>query len=223
MLTIAIDGPAAAGKSSIAKEIARQLSILYIDTGAMYRAVALKAISSGISIYDEEGVVQAMKSARIEIAFDKEGIQRIFLDGEDVSDQIRTEEISMAASKVSSYKQVRTQLVALQREIASGKPVVMDGRDIGTAVLPGATHKFFVTASPQTRAQRRFDELMRKGLLGDNTYDQLLCETIKRDYDDSHREHSPLMQANDAQLIDTTHYSLDEVVSIILKKIQSLS
>ena len=214
MNQIAIDGPAGAGKSTIAKKLAERLQYVYIDTGAMYRTLALFCLKKGIDISDEESVSSAAEDAVIDIRY-IDGVQRMFLDGEDVSSQIRTEEVSKAASDTSKYQAVRSRLVALQRELARKYNVVMDGRDIGTVVLPDADLKIYMTASAQVRAQRRYDEYVQKGMEAD--YDAILRDIIDRDYNDMHRENSPLMKADDAVELDTSYMTVDEVTQAILE------
>jgi len=217
-IRIAIDGPSGAGKSTLAKRIARELGIIYLDTGAMYRAVALKAIRLGIDTRDRENVSRLMDDIDISVEY-HDGTQRIYLDGEDVSSAIRTNEVSMGASNVSAFPEVRAKLVALQQEIARNNPVVMDGRDIGTKVLPDAGLKIFLTASVEERARRRFLELKEKGLL-DKTFDELVAEIEERDRNDSTREHSPLKKAEDAVEIDSTGKSIDELVAMIMDMVR---
>ncbi len=213
-IQIALDGPSGAGKSTIAKHVARTLGILYLDTGAMYRAVALKALRAGIDPSDADAVDHLLAGTRVDVAYREDG-QRVLLDGEDVSEAIRTNEVSMGASKVSAHPRVRVRMVALQQEIAARGGVVMDGRDIGTKVMPHADVKIFLTASAEDRAMRRFLELQEKGML-DRTYDALLEEIRTRDHNDSHRAHSPLARAEDAILLDTTGFSLEESVAAIM-------
>lgn len=217
-IKIAIDGPSGAGKSTLARRIAQELGIIYLDTGAMYRAVALKAIRLGIDTRDREGVSRIMPDIDISVDY-HDGIQRIYLDGEDVSSAIRTNEVSMGASNVSAFPEVRTRLVALQQEIARNNPVVMDGRDIGTKVLPDAGLKIFLTATAEERARRRYLELQEKGLL-DKTFEELVAEIQERDHNDSTREHSPLKKADDAIVIDSTGKSVDELVAIIMEMVR---
>ena len=212
---IAIDGPSGAGKSTIAKLLSKKMDIMYLDTGAMYRALALKAIRLGIDTTDIEKVTDLLKELDIQIEY-KDGQQKILLDGEDVSDKIRTDEVSMGASNVSAIPAVRKRLVELQQNIAASKSVVMDGRDIGTHVLPHAALKIFLTASARVRAERRYKELSEKGLLTKN-FEELEKEIELRDYNDSHREASPLKQAEDAILLDTSCFTIDEVVDRILE------
>jgi len=217
-IKIAIDGPSGAGKSTLARRIARELGIIYLDTGAMYRAVALKAIRLGIDTRDHEGVASIMPDINIAVDY-QDGVQRIYLDGEDVSSAIRTNEVSMGASNVSAFPEVRARLVALQQEIARHNPVVMDGRDIGTKVIPDAGLKIFLTATAEERARRRYLELQEKGLL-DKTFEELVAEIEERDHNDSTREHSPLKKADDAVEIDSTGKSVGELVAIIMDMVR---
>ena len=212
IFSIAIDGPAGAGKSTIAKKVADRLGAMYLDTGAMYRAVGLYFLRKGLD-EDAEAVAAGVADVRLDVK-PEDGKQRMYLDGEDVTEAIRTPEASLAASHVAAVPEVRTQMVALQREIARGYSIVMDGRDIGTKVLPEATLKLFVTASPEVRAQRRFKELQEKGADA-MTFEQVLSDIKERDFNDTHRAASPLEQAADAHLLDTSDMtlaqSLDEV------------
>jgi len=208
-MIIAIDGPSAAGKSTAAKLLAKELGIEYIDTGAMYRAVALKVIRAGVDTDDEAALADLLGGTEIDL----EG-SRVLLDGEDVSGLIRTEEVSMEASRVSAIPTVRAKLVALQREIGGRKSVVMDGRDIGSNVFPGAEYKFFITASPEVRAERRLLELAEKG--EEASFEAVLADIKKRDYDDSHRPLNPLIQTDDAILIETDNKSIEEVLKEII-------
>lgn len=214
-IQIAIDGPSGAGKSTMAKLVSKKLGIMYLDTGAMYRALALKAIRLGIDTRDREKVVPLLQGLDIKINYEN-GSQKIILDGEDVSELIRTDQVSMGASDVSAIPEVRKRLVELQQEIASNRSVVMDGRDIGTHVLPNAQVKIFLTASVEERAKRRYLELKEKGLLT-KSLDQLAKEIETRDYNDSHREASPLRQAEDAVLLDTSALSIEQAVDEILE------
>ncbi len=207
---IAVDGPAGAGKSTVSKIVARKLAYTYIDTGAMYRAVGLKVLLNGGNFADDS-IVDAARD--VDIKLDAAG--KIFLDGDDVTTKIRTPEVSKAASDVAKVGFVRTKLTQLQREMAAQGSVVMDGRDIGTQVLPNADLKIFLTASVDERARRRFDELKAKGHAAD--FDTIRDEIILRDKQDSQREIAPLAQAEDAILLDTTHLSIDEVVAQILE------
>ena len=211
--TIAIDGPAGAGKSTVAKAVARALGAIYLDTGAMYRAVGLYMLRQGVDPKDAPSVSARAHEARVDIRYE-EGSQHVYLMGEDVSAAIRENEVSAAASGVSAVPRVREILVARQQEIAREQPVVMDGRDIGTKVLPDATLKIFLTAAAEERARRRFVELQEKGK--PVPYEQLLAEINQRDWDDSHRAASPLMQAEDAILLDSSSLTQEEVTEAIL-------
>ncbi len=218
MISVAIDGPAAAGKSSAAKTVAKRLGLLYLDTGSMYRALGYKAAALGMDPGNESQVLPMLENTKLVVAY-KDGDQRLFIDGEDITDKIRTAECGLHASAISAIPAVRERLVAQQKEIAKGNNVVMDGRDIGTVVLPDAPYKFYITASAKTRAQRRNEELVEKGVPA-KSIEELEQEIIKRDYDDSHRVHSPLKQAEDAHLIDTTDMTLEQVVAVILEIIE---
>ena len=213
LIRIAIDGPGGAGKSTIAKLIAGKLGIEYIDTGAMYRAIALKILQAGIPVDDEAAIGEVLSGTAVDFA---DG--HIFLDGKDVSEEIRTQEVSMAASACSKYGSVRSKLVALQSAIAAGKSVVMDGRDIGSNVLPDAELKIFLTADPMVRAKRRFDEMIANGKEAD--LDEIYREMVERDYQDTHRELNPLTQAEDAVLVDTSDLNIDEVVEVITGEVR---
>ncbi|HEX9060912.1 MAG TPA: (d)CMP kinase [Clostridia bacterium] len=213
-ISIAIDGPAGAGKSTIAKMVSKDLNILYLDTGAMYRAVALKAIRNGIDTLDAEGLSLILKSIDLKIEHIKNE-QLMFLDGENVTDFIRTPEVSIGASNVGSIPEVRIKMVELQRLIAKEKSVVMDGRDIGTYVLPNADLKIFLTASLEERARRRYLEQVQKGNMA-LSYDKVLKDIEYRDKNDSERSFAPLKKAEDAVLIDTTGLSIDDVVKRII-------
>ncbi len=216
-IVIALDGPSGSGKSTVAKFLSDKLNILYLDTGAMYRATALKALNLGIDTFDEEGVKTFINDINLEIKYiDKS--QHTFLDGEDVSQKIREPHMSMAASNISSLKTVRLKMVEMQRKIASDISCVLDGRDIGSYVLPDADYKFFITASPEVRAKRRFDELKAKNF--DVNYDEILKDIEKRDYNDIHRDFSPLVQAKDAVYIDTSDMNIEEVTNKILSFIK---
>lgn len=217
IINIALDGPAGSGKSTIAKRLAEEYDILYLDTGAMYRACALKAVRCGISLSDCAAVERAVGEANIEVKYIG-GTQHTFLDGEDVSDKIRSPEVSAAASKVSAYGAVREKMVSLQRQTAKNNSCVLDGRDIGTCVIPDTPFKFFVTASSRVRAGRRADELKEKGF--NVNIDEVEKDIIERDYNDTHRKNSPLVQANDAAVVDTSDMTVDEAVAFIKRKIQ---
>lgn len=210
---IAIDGPSGAGKSTLARLISERLGYLYIDTGAMYRAAALKMINLGIDIKnDPASVAEAISDTDIRLSHIG-GSQHIFLDGKDVTDFIRTGEVSMGASAVAAIKQVRLKLVELQRKIAENNNCIMDGRDIGTFVLPNADIKIFLTASAEKRAQRRYAELLEKG--SDVSYDEVLADMIKRDKNDSERSFAPLKEAPDSIRVDTSDVDLDGSVKLI--------
>lgn len=214
-LQIAIDGPAGAGKSTIAKMIADQLGLLYLDTGAMYRACALYLKRNG-ALGDEKKIAELLGEMKLE--FDESG-KHISLNGEDVSAEIRTPEITALTSQVSSLAAVRERLVSQQQEIAAARAVIMDGRDIGTVVLPEAQVKIFLTASPEARAERRLADLAQKGIKSD--LQTVLADIIKRDEQDTTREHSPLKCAPDAQVIDTSAMSIDDVIKNILAIIKN--
>lgn len=218
MAKIAIDGPAGAGKSTVAKTIAGTLGWIYVDTGAMYRTVGLAALRRGIRIKEQSGQIEAMLP-EIEIQLRCEGgIQRIFLDGEDVSEAIRTPEVSIAASDVSAIPAVRAALLVQQRRIAAQENVVMDGRDIGTVVLPDAEIKLFLTASARARAERRWKELSESGAKAE--FSEVLADIEYRDQQDSERKIAPLKQADDAVLLDTTELTLEQTVAAILSLIR---
>lgn len=210
---VAIDGPAGAGKSTIAKMIAKKLGYIYVDTGAMYRAMALYFIRLGISPDDENAISEKCKDADITISY-QDGMQVVMLNGENVNGFIRTEEVGNMASKSSVNKDVRTKLVELQQKLASLENVVMDGRDIGTVVLPNADVKIYLTASSMVRAKRRYAELIEKGLEADLS--QIEADIIERDNRDMTREISPLKQADDAVLLDSSELTIEEVVDKML-------
>lgn len=219
MINIAIDGPGGAGKSTIARAVAAELGYIYVDTGALYRAVGLNALRHCIDTRNIDGIIKMLDDTDVSLKF-VDGEQRVMLNGEDVSTDIRLPEASMAASNVSAIPAVRQFLFDLQRKIAAENDCLMDGRDIGTVVLPDADLKIFMTASSETRARRRYDELRAKG--EDVRFEDILDELNKRDYQDSHREIAPLKQADDAILLDTSDLSFDEVktklISIIKEK-----
>ena len=218
IINIAIDGAAGAGKSTVAKRIAEIMHLTYVDTGAMYRALGLKAVRNGIDPGDAEAVATMLPDTTV--TFIKiNGEQHVVLDGEDVNEFIRTEEISHAASVISTLPEVRQKLVDLQREIARSTDTVMDGRDIGTVVLPNTPYKFYVTASAEVRAKRRFIEYQQKGILGDMTYEDVLNEVKTRDERDMNREFSPLRPAENAVIIDTSEMSIDEAVDAVIEDI----
>ena len=214
MKQIALDGPAGAGKSTIAKRIAEKLQFVYIDTGAMYRTLALACLKQGVDTADEERVSMAAEAADLDIRY-IDGSQHMFLEGEDVSGQIRTEEVSKAASDTSKFQRVRDRLVYLQQQLVEKYNVVMDGRDIGTVVLPHADLKIFMTASVEVRAMRRYKEYLEKGQACD--LEAIKEDIMQRDYNDTHRANSPLRQAQDAVLLDTSDMSIDEVADAIIR------
>ena len=207
-MNIAIDGPAGAGKSTIAKLLAAKLGILYLDTGAMYRAVGLKALNTGVDIADASAVEKMLVDTKIDVK-QEGGVHHVYLDGKDVSVDIRENRVSKAASDISAVPCVRYKMVELQREIAAKCDTVLDGRDIGTFVLPNAEHKIFLTASAEERAKRRYAELKAKG--SDLTFEQIKEDILKRDYNDSHRALAPLKKADDATEVDTTSMTIEEV------------
>lgn len=211
--SIAIDGPAGAGKSTIAKKVSASLGFIYLDTGAMYRTVALKAIRSGIDTKDHNQLAEMMDNLKISISHENNK-QRIFLDGEDVSESIRTDEVSVGASNVAVFPEVRLKMVDLQRKVASDTDVVMDGRDIGSYVLPDAELKIFLTASVDERAKRRYEELLKKGQ--QVSFEAVRDDMIFRDNNDSSRAFAPLVKVADAIEIDSTLLTIDEVVEKIL-------
>ncbi len=213
MINVAIDGPAGAGKSSIAKAASKKLGFIYVDTGALYRAIALNAVRFN-AVDDNDALVKMLDSTSISLTFDESGAQRVILNGEDVSSLIRTPEISMSASKISAVPQVRAFLLELQRDIALKNDVIMDGRDIGTVVLPKADVKIFLTATPECRAQRRYRELIEKG--ENVTFEEVLADVNQRDYLDSNREIAPLRPCEDSVIADTTGKNLDESVEMII-------
>ena len=217
MINIALDGPAGSGKSTVAKILSKKLDILYLDTGAMYRACGLKCLKMGVSVKDEGAVSSFINDIDLKIEYEN-GTQITILDGEDVSTAIRKPEVSMLASDVSALKCVRLKLVEMQREIAKSMSCVLDGRDIGSFVLPDAKYKYFITADSKVRAERRYKELIERGTPVD--FDELHEEILKRDYNDSHREFAPLKQAEDAKVIDTSNLTVDEVVGIIMADLE---
>ncbi len=211
---IAIDGPAGAGKSTIAKMLAKELGYVYVDTGAMYRAMAYYFLQQGIDKEDEAAITAAVDGADVTIRY-IDGAQQVFLNGENVTGSLRTEQVGNTASSTSVYPAVRVKLVALQQKLAQTTDVIMDGRDIGTCVLPDAQVKIYLTASVQTRAKRRYDELVAKGEHAD--LEQIEADIKERDYRDMHREMSPLRQAEDAILVDSSDMNIEQVVSAILE------
>lgn len=213
-MNIAIDGPAGAGKSTIAKKLAKEMGYVYVDTGAMYRAMALYFIEQGMDAAKEDEISAASDSVDISIRY-QDGEQQVILNGENVNGKIRREEVGNMASATSIYPKVRRKLVALQQKLAATTDVIMDGRDIGTCVLPNAEVKIYLTASSATRAKRRYDELTEKGETCD--LDAIQKDIEDRDYRDMNRETSPLRQAEDAVLVDSSDLTIDEVVEVIRK------
>lgn len=220
MINVALDGPVGAGKSSVARECAKRLGFVYVDTGALYRAVGLFCVRNGIemSIENEKNVQEAIESGlKLDLRL-KDGTQLIYMNGENVSEEIRLPEISMAASAVSSIPAVRCYLLETQRSVAAEHDVIMDGRDIGTVILPRAQVKIFITASPEIRAKRRYDELCAKGI--DVDYDKVLSDLVTRDYNDSHRKEAPLRQAEDAVLLDTSSLDFEQSVQAVIRLVE---
>lgn len=211
---IAVDGPAGAGKSTIAKAVAAKLGFIYVDTGAMYRAMALYFLRQGIGKEEEAAISVACGQVEITIRYE-DGSQQVILNGENVSSQIRNEEVGNMASATSVYLPVREKLVQLQQELAKTANVIMDGRDIGTCVLPDAQAKVYLTASSAVRAKRRYDELKEKGVMCN--LEEIEQDIIERDYRDMHREHSPLKQAEDAVLVDSSDMTIEEVIDAIIE------
>ena len=211
-VNIAVDGPSGAGKSTLARRLAARLHYIYVDTGAMYRAIAYHTLRCRAE--DEEAVTALLPMIHVSLRYE-DGVQRVLLNGEDVSDVIRTPEVSMAASRVSAIPAVRTFLLGMQRQLAAEQSVVMDGRDIGTVVLPDAQVKIFLTATAEKRAERRFLELEQKQP-GAQTYEEVLADVIQRDKQDTERETAPLRQADDAVLVDTTNADLDQSEEMLL-------
>ena len=214
---IALDGPAGAGKSTIAKIIAKRLGLPYLDTGAMYRAMALCAFSEGVSLTDAEKVDELLNRTDIRVAYLDDG-QHVFVNGTDVTGRLREEEIGKGASLISKLRCVRDKLAGMQRDIAHETHAVLDGREIGTFVIPETPYKFYVTATAEERALRRVRQLEEKGEKPD--YALILKDIEARDYQDSHRDYAPLKQAEDAVLIDTTHMTIDEAVDAVLKTLE---
>jgi len=209
---VAIDGPAGAGKSTIAKELAKKLGFVYVDTGAMYRALGIFFIDRGISGDDESAIESSLPEAKVTIAYE-EGQQQVFLNGENVTGRLRTEEVGKMASQTSAYKAVRKALLDLQRDLANQENVIMDGRDIGSTVLPEAQVKIYLTASVECRGKRRYDELVKKGEAAD--FEVIKQDIEKRDHQDMTRKESPLVQCEDAVLVDSSEMNIQEVVEHI--------
>ena len=218
---VAIDGPSGAGKSTIAKAIAKKLDMVYIDTGAMYRAIGWLALKNNVELDNEEKLAQLTRDAIISLGYDDQNDKQIvFINGINVTDYIRTPEISKASSAVSRFAGVRIELVNLQRALSKEQNVIMDGRDIGTHVLPNADCKIYLTASLEARALRRYEELVEKG--EQVTYDEVLEDMRLRDYQDTHRDFSPLQQADDAFVVDTSNLSLEESVEKVTALVQNV-
>lgn len=218
MVSIAIDGPSGAGKSTLARRLAAELGYVYVDTGAMYRSIGLYALRAGADCGNEAAVAALLPQISLSLEY-QDGAQHILLNGEDVSDAIRTPEVSMAASAVSAHPPVRAFLLETQRELARRQNVLMDGRDIGTVILPNAQVKIFLTASPEERARRRFEELKARGEAV--TYEQVLEDVVQRDYNDTHRAAAPLKAAPDAVTVDTTGLTFDESFGALLRVIRA--
>ncbi|KOP36023.1 (d)CMP kinase [Flavobacterium sp. WLB] len=223
-ITIAIDGFSSTGKSTLAKQLAKELEYVYVDTGAMYRAVAYFAMQNkfiGTDFFDKETLIQALPNIQLEFRFNADlGFAEMYLNGENVEKQIRTIEVSNFVSKVAEISEVRAKLVEQQQEMGTNKAIVMDGRDIGTVVFPNAELKIFMTASAETRAQRRFDELQQKG---DNvSYEDVLKNVMERDYIDTHREDSPLIIADDAIEIDNSYLNKEEQFAAVLELVNDV-
>jgi len=212
-ISIAIDGPAGAGKSTIAKRLAKELGYKYVDTGAIYRTVAYFFDTWGVSPKDIDGINRYIDELNIDIWYDEEGVQHMYMNNIDVTGDIRTQDISQKASLISAHAVVRDMLLDMQREIAEEFDVIMDGRDIGTVVLPKATVKIFLTASPEVRAQRRTDELIARGQKAN--FQQILKEIQQRDYQDTHRETAPLKMCRDSIKVDTSDMDIDQAVAAI--------
>lgn len=211
-ISVAIDGPVGAGKSTVARECAKRLGFIYCDTGALYRAVGLYCVRNGKDPEDPSEVAGCLDDINVGLSL-VDGVQHVFLNGEDVSGEIRLPEMSMAASAVSAVPQVRGKLLSMQREAAEKNDVIMDGRDIGTVVLPNADVKIFLTAKPEIRAKRRYDELIKKGI--ETTFEDVLSDLNERDHNDSHRAVAPLKQADDAIFADTSELDFEQSVELI--------
>lgn len=215
---VALDGPAGAGKSSIAKRAAKELGFIYVDTGALYRTIGLAASRAGVEPVDSPKVDALLEKITVELTFNDKGEQVVLLNGEDVSGEIRTPEASMTASKISAIPNVRAYLLDLQRDMAKTNDIIMDGRDIGTVVLPDAQVKIFLTASPEARAGRRYKELIEKGM--SVKYEDILSDVIERDYNDTHRKTAPLKAAEDSVTVDTTELDFEQSVNAIISVIK---
>lgn len=218
MINVAIDGPAGAGKSTIAKAAAKELGFIYVDTGALYRTIALSAVRLGV-LDDDDKIISMLDDITVKLGFADDGTQCVYLNGEDVTSQIRTPEISMGASRVSAIPKVREFLLDLQRNIAAENNVIMDGRDIATVVLPNAKPKIFLFASPECRAERRYKELAEKG--EDVTFEEVLADVNQRDYQDSHRAVAPLKPTDESVMADTSALTLEESIRLIIDTIRT--
>lgn len=214
MINIAIDGPSGGGKSTLAKKIAQNLGYIYVDTGAFYRSIGLYMYDNGIDPTNKAAVISALDRIKLEMKY-VGGMQKVYLNGADVGDRIRLPEMSMYASRVSSIPEVRTFLLSLQKDIAKQNNVIMDGRDIGTVILPDAQVKIFLSASNETRAERRYKELMEKGVK--TTYEEVLADIIRRDENDKNREVAPAIAAPDAVMLDNSDMDADETLTAALK------
>ena len=221
MINVAIDGPVGSGKSTVARECAKRLGIMYVDTGAMYRTCALFCIRSGVEISPgNEAAVAGLLEKKLTLDIKMiDSVQHVYITGEDVSEAIRANEISMAASRISALPSVRKFLLDTQLDLAKHNSVIMDGRDIGTVILPNADIKIFMSAKPEVRAKRRYDELIAKG--ANITFDEVLADVNKRDYQDSHRETAPLKQADDAVLLDTSELDFGQTVERVIELVRS--
>lgn len=218
MFSVAIDGPAGAGKSTIARAVAKRLKLIYVDTGALYRTIGYHAITNGADTKNADEVIALLGSAKLSLCYDEQGVQQIYLNEDNVSEQIRTEQMSRAASDVSAIPQVREFLLDLQRDIAAKNDVVMDGRDIATVILPNANVKIFLTASVAKRAQRRYAEQIQKGL--DVSLSDIEKDIIERDYKDSHRQTAPLKPSEQSIIVDNTDLDFEQSVEKIIEIIE---
>lgn len=216
MINVAIDGPAGAGKSTVAKAAAKELGYIYVDTGALYRTIALNAVRNSV-IDDKDKIVKLLDDTKVELKY-IDGVQAVYLNGEDVSAFIRTPEISMGASAVSAIPEVRAFLLDLQRNIARENNVIMDGRDIATVVLPNADVKIFLSASPECRAERRYKELIEKG--ESVSFEEVLADVNQRDYQDSHREIAPLKPSEESIILDTSNNTLEESIALVVNTVK---
>ena len=217
-INVAIDGPSGAGKSTIARAAAKDLGLLYVDTGAIYRSIGYYLLRHGVDPKDKDRVVPLLPGIRIALRYEDDGLQHMLLNGQDVTAEIRFPEVSAYASDVSAHAEVRSYLLEMQQDLARRHSVIMDGRDIGTVVLPEAELKIFLTAAPEIRAKRRYDELCAKGV--QTTFEEVLADLNKRDYDDSHRAAAPLKQADDAVLADTSGLDFEQSCELICSLIK---